>query len=181
MLTHKGTGRAGRRWSHRKRGLFVDKTVIARAERGISCSLYFSFYLPSPVTTELSLQEGQRHWMAETPALGVPASLSLTLIPPSPFWGSSCSFSCSEGKSQGNKTRQPVLLATQMLPHLWSTRKIFSNRPWLNSTVATSWSLHVNSTHIWKQLGSLCKYWHSQSSTWSPAQVEKLSAVHCLQ
>lgn len=50
----------------------------------------------------------------------------------------------------------------------------------LNPTVATSWSLHVNSTHTRKQLGSLSKCWHSQPSPWSPAQAQKLSAVQSL-
>lgn len=60
-----GTGRVGKRWSPRKRGSFVAKIVTARTERGISCLLYFSFYMPSQVTAELSQQVRQRHRMPQ--------------------------------------------------------------------------------------------------------------------
>lgn len=123
-------GRIGKRWSPRKGGHFVAKTKTARTERGSSCFLYFSFYLPSHVTAKLSLQMEQRHqmplhWECQH------VLYRLTPLTPLPFWGRFGDFSCPEDKSQGDKSSQLVLLATQALPHLCSRGKLFANRPCL--------------------------------------------------
>lgn len=157
------------------------KTKTASTERGSSCFLYFSFYLPSQVTAKLSQQVQQRHqiplhWECQHLLYRLAALTSL------PFSGRFGDFSCPEGKSQGDKSSQLVLLATRHCLISVAEGSFFPTDPaWLNPTVATSWSLHVNSTHIQKQLGSLSKCWHSQPSPWSPAQAQKLSAVRSLQ
>ena len=122
----------------------MAKIVIARAERGISCFLYSVFTCRPQSQQSCHFKEGRG---IEYPTTGS-ASIScvdLTPLTPSPLWGSFCGFSCPEGKSQGYKTSQLVLLATQMLPHLCSRGKLFPNRPCLAKSYCSN------------QLESACK------------------------